>query len=172
MRKITFILFFLFFGFCFGQHPSDEICSLQPKNKAWIHQFKKADDLDAQIDLIINKIILDTDYIGENTVMASLSDNSVFNKVPCSSVCSIRFGLIYAKNKGIILDLKKNPELEDLIFEFTSENINRIELNEYQEKDIYNPSALKRSGVVLYTDDKELRKKVRRAIKKGMDNKS
>ena len=78
----------------------------------------------------------------------------------------IRFGLIYDKKKGLVLDLKKNPELEALVLEFNAENISHMDLNEYQEKDIYSPAALKRSGIVLYTEDRDLKKMIRKAIKK------
>ena len=77
----------------------------------------------------------------------------------------IRFGLIYDKKKGLVLDLKKNPEFEELILEFNSDNISHMDLNEYQEKDIYSQAALKRSGIVLYTEDKDLKKLIRKAIK-------
>ena len=76
-------------------------------------------------------------------------------------------GLVYSKKGGIVLDLEKNPEFIDLIPEFNAENISRIELKENHEKNIYQHNAHKRSGIVLYTDNKELKKKIKKAIKNG-----
>lgn len=165
MKKIMLLLFFLLSGISFGQHPGPGECTLKPDNKAWIWRFKEADNRTDKIDLVVNKILADTDYFEENPEIANLDDRSVFGKIPCSSECSIRFSLVYRKNKGLTLDLKRNPELEDLILEFTSENIIRIDLNESQEKDIYKHVAPKRSGIVLYTEDNNLKKKIRKAIR-------
>ena len=166
MHNFSTLIFILFFGCCFAQHPGNGACSLQPDNKTWLSEFKKTDKGAEQIDLVINKIISDSDYFFENPEIANLDDRRVFGNVPCSEECSIRFGLIYGKNKGFTLDLKKNPELEDLMAEFNSENIYRIELNERHKKDVYKNVGVQRSGVVLYTSDKELKKKIKKAVKK------
>lgn len=165
MQNITTLLFIFFFGCCFGQHTEKGTCALKPDNKAWLAQFKKTDLGTEKIDLVINKIVSDTDYFVENPEIANLEDKRVFGNIPCTKKCSIRFGLVYGKNKGVKIDLEKNPEWEELMAEFTSENIDRIELNEHHAKDVYKTAGIKRSGVILYTDDKDLKKKIKRAIK-------
>ena len=167
MQKITFLLIFLFFGTSFGQHTGSGDCILQPNNKAWVKKFKQADTQEAQIELIVGKIIGDAYFLEKNLELAANDNGNIYENNSCTANCSFRFGLVYSNKKGIILNLKKNPEFEDLIFEFTAGNINSIDLNEYQEKDLYNPAALQRYGIVLYTEDKELKKKIKKAIKEG-----
>ncbi|PKA83746.1 hypothetical protein ATE92_1912 [Ulvibacter sp. MAR_2010_11] len=159
------MLLFLAMGVCLGQHPGNGECALHPENKAWILQYKKAESQENQIDMVVQKIIADTDYFVEHPEMANLDDRRVFGKMACTTDCSIRFALVYEKKKGLVIDLKKNPELAELILEFNSENIESIHLNEYNDKDIYSPAALKRSGIILYTSDRDLKKKIRKAVK-------
>ncbi|MCW8980262.1 MAG: hypothetical protein OQJ83_02650 [Altibacter sp.] len=165
MKKICLLFFVLSNAVLCGQHIGTDQCTLQAENKAWITEYKKAVTLDEKIEMIVAKIVTDDRYFDEYQEVATLSKEPGIKKVPCSESCSIRFGMIYSKNKGLVLDLKRNPELEDLIYEFASENIDRIDLNEFNEKDIYNPYALKRSGIVLYTENKDLKKKIRAALK-------
>ena len=167
MHKITTLLLLFFFGCCFSQHPGTGQCTLKPDNKDWLLDYKKANGLDSQIDLVVQKIYSDTGYFEENPTPSNLDDKRVFGELPCSVECSIRFGLVYSKKSGIVLDLKKNSEFQDLIAEFNADNISRIELKENHEKNIYKHNAHRRSGIVLYTDDKALKKKIRRAIKNG-----
>ena len=167
MQKLSTVLLLFFFGCCFSQHPGTGQCSLKPENKEWLLDYKKATDLTSQIDLVVQKIYSNTGYFEANPTPSNLDDKRVFGELPCSIKCSIRFGLVYSKKSGIVLDLKKNPEFIDLIPEFNAENISRIELKENHEKNIYQHNAHKRSGIVLYTDNKELKKKIRRAIKNG-----
>ena len=166
MRNFSTLIFILSFACCFAQHPGNGACSLQPDNKTWLSEFKKTDLGPEKIDLVINKIISDTDYFYENPEIANLEDRRVFGNIPCTEDCSIRFGLVYGKNKGFTIDLKKNPELEELMAEFNSENIHRIELNEHHEKDVYKSVGVLRSGVVMYTCNKDLKKKIKKAVKK------
>ena len=165
MRKTTLITFLFFFGICLGQHSKTETCSLKPDNKSWLFEFKDSDDISDQTALVVNKILSDTDYFEENPEIENPDDRRVFGSTPCTKKCSIRFVLVYGKSKGLVLDVHKNPELEELIEEFSSENISKIEVNQYNERDIYKPRAVQRSGVVLYTDDKALKKKIRKTIK-------
>ncbi len=72
---------------------------------------------------------------------------------------------MYGKKDGLTFDLQKSPLLEDLMVEFTEENIYRMELNEHHAKDVYKSVGIKRSGIVMYTDDKELKKKIKRTLK-------
>ncbi len=165
MYKITPALLFLFFGISFGQHIGPGECNLQPDNKAWIWDFKEANTKESKIELITNKIINYTDYFYENPPLENLDDRSTFGEIPCTPKCAIRFVLIYGKNKGLVLNLHKNPELEDLVNEFNADNIDKIELNEHNKRDIYGHASRKRSGVVLHTDNKFLKKQIKRALK-------
>ncbi len=165
MQKITLLLSFLFFGICFGQDSTLGECELQRENKTWISEYKTLDNRGDQIDFVVRKIIADAYYFSENFQTASIGDNKVLDQNSCNPKDFIRFGLLYDNNKGLILDLKKNPELEELISDFNSENISSIELKEYEEKDIYRNFDTRRYGVVIYTEDRDLKKKIRRAIK-------
>jgi hypothetical protein len=168
MKKLTTILLLFFFGISFGQHPGTGQCTLKPENKDWLLEYKKAKGLDYQIDLIVQKINADNGYFEANPAPDNLNDKRVFGALPCSNTCAIRFGLMYSKRDGIVLDLTKNPEFQDLLSEFNADNISRIELNESHDKDIYKHKTHKRSGIVLYTSDKELKKKIKKAIKNSM----
>ncbi len=162
MRKITFILFLLFCGLSFGQTSSSGNCPLEAKNKAWVTEFKSVQDRADQVDLVVRKIIADGYDFDENLDTADLNSKITVDKSANTENCSIRFGLVYGNNKGFIIDLKRDPDLEELIMDFTSENIDKIDLNEYHEKDIYKAVDIKRYGVVMYTDNKEIKKKIRR----------
>ncbi|MBZ0327163.1 MAG: hypothetical protein K8F54_06120 [Altibacter sp.] len=166
MKQITFILCLLCFGIGLAQHTGKGECAFQPDNKAWILKYKNTETKEDKVQLVIDKIILDGYTVIESSDSADIDGTKSFDKNSCSPKCMIRFGLIYDKKKGLVLDLKKNPELEALVLEFNAENISHMDLNEYQEKDIYSPAALKRSGIVLYTEDRDLKKMIRKAIKK------
>lgn len=165
MRTITTALLLFFFGFCLAQHPGSGQCSLKPENKDWLLAFKKTEDLPDQIDLVIDRIYSNTNYFEEHPASSNANDKRVFGALPCSTDCSILFGLVYSKNSGVILDLKKNPQFIDLISELNAENISRIELKENHEKNIYQHNEHRRSGILIYTDNKELKKKIKRALK-------
>lgn len=165
MRTILLIVCCFFFGISLAQHPGGGECTLQPDNKAWLWKFKEAADKADKIELIVSKITSDTEYFEENPSIENLDDRSTFGTIPCATSCTIRFVLIYGKGKGIPLDIQKNPELEELILEFNGDNIQKIELNEHHERDIYKVGAAKRSGLILYTEDKMLKKKVRKVLK-------
>lgn len=165
MRKTIFILFLLVYGTSLGQHPGGGFCTLQSDNKEWSYDFSKADNLTDKVALIVDKITADTEYFEEHPEIANLDDRRVFGDLPCVTKCSIRFGLVYAKSKGIVLDLKKNPEFEDLLYELNSENIHHIDVNMHHPSDRFNLSGTKRSGIIMYTKDKHIKKMIRKAIK-------
>lgn len=165
MYRIVCFTIFLCFGMGFAQHPGGGYCTLLSENKAWFYEFGKTELLDDQIELIVNKITADTDYFVENPEIANLDDRRVMGTVPCVTNCSVRFVLVYGKGKGIVLDVKKNPEFEDLLYELSADNIKKIDLNVRHASDRYNHKSPKRSGVVLYTEDKALKKMIRRALK-------
>jgi len=165
MKYISTLLALFCVTYCFTQHSENATCTLKPENKEWLSEFKKTDLGPEQIDLVIHKITADATYFVENPEIENLEDKRVFGTLPCTQACSIRFGLVYGKGKGLTLDLNQNPELEPIMAEFTPENISRIELNEHHSKDRYKTAGIQRSGIILYTDDKELKKKIKRAIK-------
>ena len=165
MRTLTFVLLLFFSGISFGQHPGIGKCSLKSENKDWLLAFKKTEKLPSQIDLVIERIYSTTNYFNEHPPVENSNDKRVFGALPCSTDCSILFGLVYSRKSGIILDLKKNPQFIDLISELNAENISRIELKENHEKNIYQHNEHRRSGILIYTDNKELKKKIKRALK-------
>ncbi|MEL6809880.1 MAG: hypothetical protein AAFP76_00905 [Bacteroidota bacterium] len=166
MEKLTSLLFLLCCGLCFGQHTGPGPCHLEQDNKEWIEQFKKADSLDIKIDMVMNKLLADSDYFFYNPAPTNLDDRSSFGPIPCTHKCTIRFGIVYGKREGMVLDLTKNPELEDVLYELVPENIDYIDLNEYEENDIYQHVTDKRSGVVIHTENSEVRRMIRNVIKR------
>jgi len=165
MKNILTVGFLFFFGIGFSQHPGGGYCELQSENKAWAYKFSKTEDMAEKIELIQNKILADTEYFQENPEIANLDDRRVFGKIPCVTDCSIRFGIVYAKSKGLKLDLQKNPELEDLVYELNADNVSKFDVNMHHPNDRYSHKAVKRSGVLIYTEDKALKKKIRVAIR-------
>ena len=157
MRNATTLLFILFVTIGFAQHTERGSCYLKQESKTWLAEYKKMELGPEKIDLVINKIIADNEYFINNPQSPNL--------ITCTKKCSIRFGLMYGKKDGLTFDLQKSPLLEDLMVEFTEENIYRMELNEHHAKDVYKSVGIKRSGIVMYTDDKELKKKIKRTLK-------
>ena len=162
MRKLLLISIFLSFFLGQSQHLESDQCELYPITKKWISKFKRTQGLDAQIGMVVNKVFWDGDYFYEDPELKKEIDRELLDAIPCSEECTLRIGLIYGKNEGIVLDLNMHPELEDLLFELSSDNIDRIELKEYEENDIYGHVTDARSGVVLYSSSKSLRKMIRR----------
>lgn len=165
MKKVIFLVVFLVAGLAFGQHGDDAFCDRGSDNSTWAYQYKKAVDLDDEIAMVVDKLLSDSDYLRINPEITSAEDLELFGNPPCTAVCTFRVGIVYDKRQGLVLDLQKHPELEDLLYEFTAENIDRIDLNEYHENDIYKHAADTRSGIVLYTSDKDLKKKIRTALR-------
>lgn len=165
MKKLLLLITCIYGSSLLGQHQGPGDCSLHATNKVWISKFKKTNTLDDQLNLIYTKLIEDSEYLLQNPEIANLDDKRVFGPIPCGTSCTIRFGILYDDKRGLVLDINKNPELEDLILEFTSDNIRSIELNELKKRNIYQHVAQKRSGVVLYTNDKELKKRIRKVVK-------
>lgn len=114
--------------------------------------------------MVVNKVFWDADYFYVDPEFVE-TDRNQLDVIPCSEDCSLRIGIVYGKNEGIVLDLNKNPALEELLYALSSENIQKVELNEYRENDVYGLYTDKRSGIVLYTNSKELKKMIRRLPK-------
>jgi hypothetical protein len=162
MKKTLLYFIFLTTFITYAQHPGGGECHFKSTNKDWISQFKKAENRTAKLEMITSKIMEDAVYFEENPPLEHSDDMRVMGTIPCSKKCTIRFGLMYDLNKGMLLDMHKNPEIEDLLLDLTSKNIPKIELNEVHARDIYKKVANKRSGVVLYTKDRDLKKRIRR----------
>ena len=165
MRTSIVVILLSLCGICFGQHKGSSHCSFKAENKDWLLAFKKTDNLQSQVDLVLERIYSNTDYFEEHPATTNANDKRIFGTLPCNVDCSILFGLVYSKNSGIILDLHKNPQFIDLISELNANNISRIELKENHKKNIYQHNEHKRSGIVIYTDNKNLKKKIKRAVK-------
>lgn len=161
----SLLVFFSAYGLCFGQHGGASTCELQTYNKAWILKFKNAPNKAEKVQLVVSKMLADTDYFKEHPVKSDEGASGISDQELCSISCSIRFGLLYSESKGLTLDLIKNPSFEELILEFNDENIGRIELNEYRDRDIYNANGVKRTGIILYTDNNELQKSIKKTLK-------
>jgi hypothetical protein len=155
----------MFASYCFAQHPGKDECSLQPDNKDWLLSFKDASDTEVQLELISNKLLQDATYFDENPPLENLNDRSVFGSIPCNDKCTLRFVLMYGKHKALALDLHDEPALQNILDEFTSESIKRIEVKEKRERDIYGHSNKTRSGIVIFTEDKALIKTVKRTLR-------
>lgn len=168
MKQLLLIVTFLITLTSFAQHPGGGECHFKTTNKEWISQFKKAEDRSQKLEMISAKIMDDATYFEENPEMEHTDDMRVLGTIPCSKKCTIRFGLMYDLNKGMLLDMDKNPEIEDLLLDLTAQNIPKIELNEVHARDIYKKVANKRSGVVLYTKDRDLKKRIRK-VKRAID---
>ena len=162
MRKLLLISILLSSFVLFGQSTDCEQCELYPITKKWISKFKRTEGLDAKILMVVNKVFYDGDYFYRDPELYEEPDPTLLDAEPCGEECSLRIGLIYGKREGIVLDVNKYPGLQDVLLELSSENIDRVELKEYEENDIYGHVTDKRSGVVLYTSSKDLRRIIRR----------
>ncbi len=165
MKKITLLICMIFASYCFAQHPGSGDCSLQPENKQWLLSFKEADDTEAKLELITNKLTQDSTYFDAHPPLGNLSDRSVFGSIPCNEKCTLRFVLMYGKHKALSLDLHDEPALQNILDAFTPESVQRIEIKEKRERDIYGHHKKSRSGIVIYTEDKALVKTVKRTLR-------
>lgn len=165
MKKLLFILLLIVSQVLFAQHEGAGECKFKLGNSEWLGDFKNSEQKDEKLTLIVNKIIEDANYLSSTSFVGDIDDTPEFDSSTCTDKCTIRFVLIYGNARGLILDLAKHPHLEEVLAVFTSENISKIELNEKHDRDIYGVTAKKRSGIILHTDDKELKKKVRRTLR-------
>ncbi len=165
MKNLLFLITLLCVSALMAQHPGSGDCNLGSANKTWISKFKKSNTLSDQLNLIYSKMISDSEYLIEHPEITNLDDKRVMGPIPCGTSCTIRFGILYDDKRGLVLDINKNPELEDLILEFTMDNIESIELNELKKRDIYQHVSQKRTGVVLYSNDKELKRRIKKVVK-------
>lgn len=165
------ILLLIMFSVALGraQHSESDKCELYPLNKKWIAKFKRTEGIDARIGMVVNKVLWDGDYFYVDPEFTGADRREMLDAIPCTEECKLRIGIIYGKNQGIILDLNRQPALEELLFELSSSNINRVELKEYEENDIYGHVTDKRSGVVLFSSSKELKKMIRRLPKNSSE---
>lgn len=164
--KTLFIFLCLSIGTSvFAQHKGAGECEMKPGNTDWLWKFKDAQQEEDQLALIIDKIREDSDYLTALPTDENADDKRVFGNPECTDKCTMRFVLIYGNTRGLVLDVAKHPELEEVLAEFTPENISSIKLNEKHERNIYGVASEKRSGVILHTEDKQLRKKIRRTLR-------
>ncbi len=165
MKKLLLIVLVILSQGLFAQHKTEGECKLKLDNKDWLWDFKEAEQKEEKLTLIVDKIIEDSNYLASTTYISDIENEPDFNTSSCADKCAMRFVLIYGNTSGLILDLVKYPHLEAILAEFTSENISKIELNEKYDHNIYGVAAKERSGIVLRTDDKNLKKKVRRILR-------
>ena len=165
MKKLFFILLLIISQTLFAQHKGAGACKFKLSNSEWLGDFKNAEQKDEKLTLIVGKIIEDANYLSSASFVGDIEEMPNFDMSACTDKCTMRFVLIYGNTRGLILDLTKYPPLEEVLEAFTSENITKIELNEKHDRNIYGVTAKKRSGIILHTDDKELKKKVRRTLR-------
>ncbi|MDC7993971.1 hypothetical protein [Altibacter sp. HG106] len=168
MRTITLFICCLFlFGNAFTQTEIATKCPLQNDNDQWIESFKGATSDEERMELIVDKIQRDAMFVQETSEIAETSGTVTLapeNSHDCQ--CAIRFGLVYSnKKRGLVLDLNKYPYLEDVVVDLTMANIESIDFNEFQDKKLYRYGTELRSGVTIFSDDKELRKKIRKTLR-------
>ncbi len=168
MRNITLCIFLFFcYTFSFGQNNAYAECPLQNDNEVWIQSFKKATSDEERLELIVEKIQRDASFVQENSETADASENVTLAKDNAHDCqCAIRFGLVYSnKKRGLVLDLNKYPYLEEVVLDLTLAHIEAIDFNEFQDKKLYRYGSELRSGVTIFSDDKDLRKKIRKTLR-------
>lgn len=153
MRAYCIILFLFIFGSSFAQRPLPEECYLKKSNGQWIKEFKKAETTDFQVELIKEKLVSDAIYLDNEKKIVAKEDR-------CG--CPIRFGIIISGRKWLVLDLNENPELERLFPDITAETIDRIKLSEFEENKLNRYAVDKCSGVTLYSNSRDLKRKIRK----------
>ena len=152
--KVPYLLIFLFaFGSAFAQRPLPEDCFLKKSNQQWIKDFKKADTPTLQLEMIKEKLLSDAIYLDTEKKIVAKEDR-------CG--CPIRFGIIITGRNWLVLDLNENPVLEDLFPDLNEETISKIKLSEFEENKLNRYAVDKCSGVTLYSDSRDLKRKIRR----------
>lgn len=165
MKKIILSSFLIFSSICFAQHPGPGDCALKPDNKQWILNFKDASDLASKLDLLKMKLSQDASYFEEHPPLENLNDRSVFGSIPCNEKCTLRFVLMYGNRKALSIDLHDQPALQNIVDSFSAEAIDRIEINEKRDRNIYDHTNKTRTGIILYTQDKSLIKTIKQTLK-------
>ncbi len=132
-------------------------CSFQKSNDSWIKKYKAAETKGERIDLVRDKIMNDAVYLAIQQEEATAKGMAQ----PDLCCCPIRFGMIYGNRRGFTIDLSKQPELEALIEALDANNIDDIQLNEFERNKInrYAPDAC--SGVTLFSSSRDLRRIIR-----------
>ncbi|RFN58620.1 hypothetical protein DZ858_00640 [Marixanthomonas ophiurae] len=141
------------FGSAIAQRPLPEECFLKKTNEAWIKEFKKAETTEFQLELIKEKLFSDAIYLDNEKKITPKEDR-------CG--CPIRFGIIIQGKKWLVLDLNENPGLEDLFPDINTETIDRIKLSEFEENKLNRYAVDNCSGVTLYTNSRDLKRRIRK----------
>tara|TARA_R110000823_G_scaffold266883_1_gene386590 strand:+ start:7028 stop:7396 length:369 start_codon:yes stop_codon:yes gene_type:complete len=118
-----------------------------------VKDFKNVETIEIQLELVKEKILSDAIYLDNEKKITPKEDQ-------CG--CPIRFSVIIPGNKWLVLDLNKNPELEDLFPELTSETIDRIKLSEFEEKKLNRYAVDNCSGITLYSSSRDLKRTIRK----------
>lgn len=161
MKHKLFYLNLLFAIICFGQNP--KIDSLTSKNfsENWINDLKKINTKEEKLKVIIEKIKIDSVIsqadISEKIVIKVSEGENVNDAINKKTKCKILF-VLNQKKVGHILDLNRFPNYSIILKYLTIENIKSIEVLE-NENAISNYGSSASCGVViLNTNDRKLRK--------------
>lgn len=153
MKTYYFIVFLFAFGSAFAQRPLPEECLLKKSNQEWIKEFKKTETIGFQLELIKEKLFADATYLDNKKKIVAKEDR-------CG--CPIRFGIIIPGRNWLVLDLSENPVLEELFPDLNEETISRIKLSEFEENKLNRYAVDKCSGVTLYSDSRDLKRRIRK----------
>jgi len=170
---IVYILFSLSI-LSYGQYSKIDSLTLREFNEKWIEELLKLDDKEVKLELIIQriktgKIVSDLD-LREN-ISIEINNYSLYDTIDLSEAskqtnkCKILFVL---DNMGsmYLLDLIKFPHFSNVFEDFTTETIEEIQ---YIIKDEALPiygSAGNCGVVVLKSNDKKLKRLIRKSRKK------
>lgn len=168
MKYIYIVILFIFWNLGFCQNQDKQELELKIESDNWIQSLEKIDSKDKQIHFIIEKIkrdsIIESENLSDKIVVKVNKNENVNEAIIRQSKCKILF-VLSKKKTGQLLDLNKYPNYSVILKYLTSETINSIEiLKDEKAMSLYGSRAI--CGVViLKSDDKKLRKVIKKSKK-------
>ena len=152
MRTFYYILILITTISLNAQEKGIEKCPLLVENIKWADQFNMVDSKAEQIELIKEKIYLNSSFPENNS-----SDNGLKN---CN--CKIIFYFKYSEKPAIELNLRSKPRLRSIVKLLDKENVNSItwnlDVNQAQKILGFRENC---GFVIMETNNKKLKRKLK-----------
>jgi hypothetical protein len=176
MKNKFIAILLILINLSFGQNQDNKELEIKTKSDNWIRNLQEIDSKEKQIHFIIDKIkndsIIEFKNISDKIVLKVNKDENVIDAIirqSNQSKCKILF-VLSQKKTGYLLDLNKYPHNYVILKYLTNETINSIEILEDEKAiSLYGSRAI--CGVViLKSDDKKLRKLIKKSLRKQKPN--
>lgn len=167
MKYLLLSIFIILTNLGFGQNNDKQELGLKSENEKWIQNLEKIDSKEMQIQFIIEKIKQDSiiDFKNVSDKIVIKQGENINDASKRQTKCKIMF-FLSQKKFGHLLDLNEYPNYSVILKYLTSETINSIEiLKDEKATSLFGSRAV--CGVVkLNSNDKKLRKLIKKSLRK------